>query len=614
MDIVTIDFETYYDRDFSLSKMQTDEYILDERFEIIGVGLAVNDDPVEWFSGDNMATTAWLQTRLDWSKVAVRCHNTHFDGFILTRHCGIIPALWLDTLSQSRMLYPYLKSHSLANMAKHFGLPDKGTAVVNAMGLRRTDFHPAQLGEYRDYCVHDVALCREMGDQMDKFTPALEMVLIDMTVRMFTEARLVGDTTIMHQLLRDEIARKEALLQEATVDKTIIMSNQKFAERLEFYGVEPPKKISARTGRETYAFAKTDREFTNLLEHDDPNVQALVAARLGTKTTIAETRVAKFIEMSERGPLNVYLNFWGAKTTGRYSGGNKVNWQNLPARGPSAGLRTAIKAPKGCTVLVGDSSNIELRTVMVLAGQWDVVDKIKAGVDLYCDFASKLFNRTITKADVAERFIGKTAMLGLQYGAGAPRFQEMVRIASVSNPLVKPIDSNRAHQIVDLYRQIHHKVVALWAHCDKVALQDIANGCSLVPVDVNGWFITQNQGYGRPGEPGVVYHDLSYDTAGRQWSYTMGRDRVDIYGAKVVENLCQHAAMKIVMWQTARFNRKYPVALSVHDEIVSVIRDEELTEARAYLEECLSMTPSWCGGLIPVIGETGVGVSYGDAK
>jgi DNA polymerase len=262
-------------------------------------------------------------------------------------------------------------------------------------------------------------------------------------------------------------------------------------------------------------------------------------------------------------------------------------------------------------VLVGDSSNIELRTVMALAGQDDVLDKLGAGVDLYCDFASKLFGRTITKADKPERFLGKTAMLGLQYGAGAKRFQEMVRLAKRVDPSVELIDENRAHSIVDLYRSVHWKVVQLWKRCNDVILPDIANGCTMLNVDVNGWFITQWDGFGRPGEPGVMYNELKYD--GKDWTYQMGRQRVNIHGAKVVENLSQHAAMQIVMWQTARINQRYPVKLSVHDEAVCVVRDDELIEARAYMEECLAMTPKWCRS-IPVSCETGIGPSYGDAK
>jgi DNA polymerase len=611
MDILTVDFETFYDKDYSLSKMQTDAYINDDRFEIIGVAVIKNDEPAVWFSGDEEETLHWLWGNYDWANSAVRCHNTLFDGYILTQRFGIRPKLWMDTLGQGRMLLPFLMYHSLANLAKQYAFPDKGTAVVKAIGKRRADFNPMELAEYEDYCKHDTWLCKELGKKFDPFTPPLAMRLIDMTIRMFTEPMLVGDQAKMKQLYDDELLRKEQLLQAADVDRTIIMSNDKFAARLLELGVTPPRKTSKTTGKETYAFAKSDKDFTDLMESDDADVQALVAARLGVKTTIAETRALKFLETAQRGPLPVYLNFWGAKTTGRYSGGNSINWQNIPARGPSAGLRDALLAPVGHTVLVGDSSNIELRTVMALAGQDDVTEKLKNGVDLYCDFASKLFGRTITKADKAERFLGKTAMLGLQYGAGAARFQEMVRLAKRTDPGVELIDLDRAFAIVDLYRSVHYKVVELWKRCDKVILPDIANGCSMMNVDVNGWFVTQWDGFGRPGEPGVMYNDLQHD--GKNWTYTMGKMRVNLHGAKVVENLSQHAAMQIVMWQTARINQRYPVKLSVHDEAVCVVKNDELDEARAYMEECLAMTPKWCRS-IPVACETGVGGSYGDAK
>ena len=611
MDILTVDFETYYDKDYSLSKMQTDAYINYDRFEVIGVAVIKNDEPAVWFSGSEEDTLHWLWGNYDWANSAVRCHNTLFDGYILTQRFGIRPKLWMDTLGQGRMLLPFLQYHSLANLAKQYAFPDKGTAVVKAMGKRRADFNPMELAEYADYCKHDTWLCKELGKKFDPFTPPLAMRLIDMTIRMFTEPMLVGDQAKMKQLYDEELLRKDQLLKAADVDRTIIMSNDKFAARLLELGVTPPRKISNTTGKETYAFAKSDKAFTDLLESDDADVQALVAARLGVKTTIAETRALKFLETAQRGPLPVYLNFWGAKTTGRYSGGNSINWQNIPARGPSAGLRDALLAPDGYTVLVGDSSNIELRTVMALAGQDDVLLKLRDGVDLYCDFASKLFGRTITKADKAERFLGKTAMLGLQYGAGAARFQEMVRLAKRTDPSVELIDLDRAYAIVDLYRSVHYKVVELWKRCDKVILPDIANGCSMLNVDVNGWFVTQWDGFGRPGEPGVMYNDLKHD--GKNWTYTMGKMRVNLHGAKVVENLSQHAAMQIVMWQTARINQRYPVKLSVHDEAVCVVKNEELDEARAYMEECLAMTPKWCRS-IPVACETGVGPSYGDAK
>jgi hypothetical protein len=293
---------------------------------------------------------------------------------------------------------------------------------------------------------------------------------------------------------------------------------------------------------------------------------------------------------------------------------SNCNWQNLPARGPAAGLREAIEAPEGYVLVVGDSSNIELRTVMLLAGQDDVLEKIRKGVDLYCDFASRLFGRPITKTDKPERQLGKVAMLSLQYGAGAARFQEMVRQESRKNPDLKEITLDRAQEIVALYRTIHHKVVDLWNHCQRMVLPAIARGSFGDAVDVNGMFITQNEGFGRPGEPGVVYHDLTFDAKANEWSYTMGKERVRIFGPKVVENLSQHAAMLVVMWQTARINRRYPVKLSVHDEAVCVVPQADAEACKAYMLECLTLAPEWCRKWLPVAGEVGIGRNYAAAK
>jgi DNA polymerase len=613
---LVVDLETYYDAQFSLSKMQTDAYILDPRYHTMGVSVQEDDNEPEWFSGNELATKQWLH-KFPWVDSMAICHHALFDAFALTQRFGIKPKLWACTKFMSYCLYPHLRSYSLANLAKEFGLDDKGTVVHSMIGRTRESLTPEEVERYGEYCKLDVRLTKELSQKFLPHMPVLELAVIDMTIRMFTEPKFEGDKRLLQKLYDDEIERKALILAKSGLDKETLMSNPKLAKALQALGVEPPMKLSAKTGKFTYAFAKTDAGLTALLEHANPDVQALVSARLGVKSTIAETRAKTMLDTAMRGKLPVYLNYWGAKVTGRHSGGNDINWQNLPSRIAAVGVRDAIRAPAGHTIVVGDSSNIELRVAMFAAGQKDVMQKIVDGQDLYCDFASKMYGRIITKADKKERFMGKLAMLSLQYGAGHTKFREMVR--QQTGDLIPERD---AQDVVNLYRRVHYKIVDMWARMNDTILPEIANGCpNLLPVDVNAWCICAGEGFGVAGGPGVRYHNLQRaHREGRgggmemQWVYTLGAKEVKIYGGKAFENYCQHVARQIVMWQTTRIHRRFPVALSVHDEAVCVVRDDEVQECIDHATECLSTAPPWCRGNIPLACEIGHGATYGDAK
>lgn len=528
----TIDFETYYDKEYSLSKMQTDEYVLDYRFEIIGVGVKVSGEVAQWFSGTLDEVRDFLQNAFDWTKVPVCFHNAHFDGFICTQRLNLKPCLVTDTVALARMHYPWWKRYALKAVAENLHLGAKGTEVATFIGYTREDFTPSELERYGNYCKNDVSLTHMIAELLLEITPLVEVMMIDMTTRMFIEPQLKGDTARLIAYHEKVLRDKEDLLEKAVADKEQLMSNEKFAERLMDSGIDPPRKISKRTGKENWAFAKSDKEFTALLECGIPEVETLVAARLGVKSTISETRALRLIHASQRGLLPVHLNHWGAKTTGRLSGGNKMNWQNIPARGDGAEIRQCIIAPPGYKIVVGDSSNIELRVAMVCAGETNAVRMLRNNEDLYCDFASKMYGRKITKDNKTERNLGKVAMLSLQYGSGAKTFRQMVRTMAKMD-----ISQEEAERIVQLYRYVHTNIVKLWRYCEDGTLNDIHNGNPLQPVDVNGWVLTTKKGYAIPGLPGVCYNKLHRGQDGG-WQYDMGGKPVHIYGGKVVENLC----------------------------------------------------------------------------
>lgn len=313
MDIITIDFETYYSKEFSLSKMTTESYIRDPRFQIIGVSAKVNDGPIEWITGETPIIRRRLK-ELNLDNNAVLCHNTAFDGAILSWVLDIHPKFLLDTLSMARPHTGLTVGGSLRALAVQYNLGEKGTEIYNTLGKRREDFTDEELEAFGEYCRQDVNLTWKLYQVLLPLTPPKELYLINLCLRMFTEPKLLLDKPRLEAHLANVREKKAELMAKVTADRTEIMSNPRFAELLKAEGVEPPMKVSPTTGKQTYAFAKTDEAFKALLDHPNENVQALVACRLGCKSTIEETRTESLIGVAERGPLPIMLNYYGGAT------------------------------------------------------------------------------------------------------------------------------------------------------------------------------------------------------------------------------------------------------------------------------------------------------------
>ena len=166
MNLITIDFETYYDKGtFSLSKMTTEEYVRDDQFQVIGVAVKVNDQETEWASGTHEQIKKFLLS-FPWDDSMMLAHNTMFDGFIMSDRFGIYPKAYADTLCMGRALHGVEVGGSLAALAERYQLGQKGDEVIAASGLRRVDFPEEQLSKYGDYCINDVNLTHKLFHAM----------------------------------------------------------------------------------------------------------------------------------------------------------------------------------------------------------------------------------------------------------------------------------------------------------------------------------------------------------------------------------------------------------------------------------------------------------------
>ena len=606
--MITIDFETYYSREYSLTRLTTEEYVRDPQFQVIGVAVKVNSEPAEWFSGDLQETAEWL-AQFDWGNHFVLAHNAQFDAAILTWVFGQKPKAWLDTLSMARAMFGMTVGGSLAKLVEHFGLGAKGLEVNDAKGLRREDFPIDQLTQYGEYCKNDVELTYKLYYEMSSF-PTIEKRLIDITIRMFSDPLLELDVDKLESHLVEVKERKEKLFVEANITKEVLNSSAKFAELLIANNVRPPIKISPATGKDTFAFAKSDAEFMALLEHPNETVQALVAARVGAKSTLEETRTERFISIARRGHIGgalrrlpIPLKYYAAHT-GRWGGSDKVNLQNLPSRGTEGGkLKRCIVAPRGHVIIDCDSSQIEARVLAWLAGQTNVLKKFLDKEDVYRYMAAQMFGKAPEEINDEERFIGKTTVLGAGYGMGGIKFQ--AQLATMG----KNVDIDTCKFFIRQYRAANPQIAKWWNHLTQVLELMMHNK----PADVDTVELMTLEpftGISLPNGLMQNYPELARHSNG-DYTYQTRMGPNKIYGGKVAENLCQAVARCIIGEQIVQIEKRYRVVLTVHDAIACVVHEDEAHEARAYIEECMRTSPAWAQGL-PLNCESGMARNYGD--
>lgn len=654
-----LDFETAYGNHpvtgdvLGFGRQTTEEYVRHPLFKVHGLGVKVGSDPTFYVHGQEMLD---FLAKHPWYRSMAVAHHAHFDGFVLNELYGVRPAFWGDTLSMGRALFPYA-SASLDSLSQLLGLGAKGdelSTVKDKWGL--TEEEQRVLG---GYCCNDVDLTAKLFEVMAQGYPLSELAQIDLTVRMFTEPVIEVDRGVLVREYRRELRALRALLKACGVEKSVLASNDQFAALLLKLGVEPPKKLSAakvKDGRVSaesagtapagllpsfsakgliaqevkkafgaeaakeklayarkmypwaYAFGKGDEQFKMLCEHPDESVRLIVEARIGAKSTIKATRTKRFFKIGARGAFPVYLNYYGADT-GRWSGGDKQNAQNLPRvnkKDPDSGaLRKSWVAPPGHLLAVRDLGQVEARMNAYWAGQEDLLDLFRADGDPYNRQASLIYGYEVDRKKdefQLEGMAGKASVLGCGYGMGWSKFQESLRIGFMGMPSIlftqeqalklgadvdvfrygksykkdfaylgdealamKPLNvSAEDHlwhcaavkKIVDGFRQSNWAIKAGWKEAGE-ALYAILRG-EEVTVGKRNMIYTCRQGFRLPNGMAIQYNKLRVDKS-RRFHYCKNDQRkewVDLYGGKAVENIVQALSRIVLSDQMARVNHR----------------------------------------------------------
>ena len=647
--ILTLDFETYWDsKTYTLSKMTTEEYIRHETFLPFGFCAHIygSAEPIRWVSRQDIPE---FLAGIDWGRTAVLAHNAQFDISILSWVYNIRPCFIFDTLSMARALRGVEVGNSLAKLATDFGLPEKGRAVYSTDGLSELDGHLES--ELAEYCKHDVYLCERIFERLEEGYPKSELRLIDMTLKMYTQPRLILDAEMLSVAIDKEKEQRGRLLEKLEIDEADLASNPKFAKLLTQLGVVPPVKTSKTTGKQALALAKNDALFQALLNGENEDVALLCEARLKVKSTSERTRAQRFLDIAGRGTLPVPLSYYGA-STGRWtaSKGSAINMQNLK-RGSF--LRKAIMAPDGCQLVVGDLSQIEPRVLAWLSDSHSLLDIFKSGADPYARFGADMFGVPgMTKDSHPDlRQSAKSALLGAGYQLGwasfaaqlltgflgAPpvmygtkfaknlgirsddvlgfigyhkNFVRMMEIPHTCSEYDLGIHCIVAKVIIDRYRAVSQPIVAFWNLCQHLIEYSLYGG---KPYEIK--CLQFSKGAIRlPSGMKLLYPDLrpSKDDEGRlQWVY--GKDATKLYAGKITNNVTQAVARCVMTDGMLRVQKKYFVAGTVHDELIAVVPDEEVEFAKTWVLAQMTMEPKYLPG-IPLNADGGANRRYGLAK
>lgn len=629
-DILTIDFETFYSTEYSLTKKKynTSSYIRDELFKVHCVGVKDGTKPTEWFDGKD---TAKVLKKYGAKSRPVMAHNMAFDGFIMSEHYGVVAPYYLCTLSMARALHGTLSRNDLDTVSRLYGRGGKVAPknLKKVKGLR--DLPEDLLIGLAEYMCGDVDECYAIGEVQLEVFPDKELDVIDWTIRQFCDPILQVNPTLIQEELEDEISGKASKrrivaalesiqgLISADADSSdkavtdMLQSADKFAAALESLGVDPPVKLN-KDGELTYAFAKNDLAFQDLLEHEDDRVVSLVEARLATKSTIGETRARRMLELAGK-PVPVAYNYCGAHTT-RWSGGNKLNFQNFQRQGfnndksldlTTGRLRRSIVAPDGYVLVVCDSAQIEARVLVWLAGQLDIIAAFANGEDVYKRMASQIYGVPVDEITKDQRFIGKIAVLGLGYGMGWRKFQATLAMGTMGPAVF--IDDREAQRIVNMYRKAADKVTEMWRRAediltDMIHKQEGQYRC-IEWDDQSVWL---------PNGLGLHYYALNatFDPDRDKFTDFQYRERGKyrkIYGGLFTENIVQALARVIIAEQLLEVQKKYRVVMTTHDELVALAPAKNAQKCLDFMLKTMSTAPDWAEGL-PLSAEGGFDTCY----
>jgi len=621
-DLLVLDFEVYYDTEYSLSRLSTIEFITDKRFEFTGIGTAWNmgDRFAPMFNHNVPTIVRALQKTAgrDLERATIIVANAKFDITILKEKFEIDPPYVVDIQDLARY-YDSRMRHHLKDLAKLFEIGVKGN-TEDFKGFHLSDMNEEKRTALGNYCKNDIVLESEVFLRLLPLltNPKMELALARHTLGLYLNAPFTFDFHLAKQLGHDMDALLLTKLFACGHSHEDISGNNSFAAILEA-ALPDDQHVPTKHGKRglTPCFAKSDVEFQELLKHPDPKVRALCEARQAVRSWPSHTkRIASMRNQAEcsGGKLRVPLRYYGCHT-GRWSGGEGINLTNLGGRGRAGSgnhpliskVRNLLSAGPEHMLLIADSAQIEARVLAWLAGQNDLIAGFANNEDIYSQFATVLFRSPVRKptnddpkpvADLLNirRGFGKDAILGAGYGMGASKFydrcysNEELRPSFESGQFTVPF----IETLISTYRKTYCKIPEFWGDVEsKFRLVIKYPGKEL---SYGGMKFTNTRGtvvLTLPSGRNLFYRHAHLDKTGTI-KYLWGA----LWGGSITENIVQSVSRDLlVYWLLQCEYRGTRIIFHCYDELVGIAEESKAEYELERMKQIMTTTPEWAEGL-----------------
>ena len=461
MSYLFLDFETFSEAD--LKKVGSYAYAEHPSTEVLICTYAFDDEPVQvWDCTDGSDMPGDLHRALRRlvkpnCRIKMVWHNGGLFDRLIMKHCWGFDIPVSNTIDTMIWAFRHALPGSLDALCEVLGVSadnakdKRGKALIQRFSkptpknykIRRytAETHPDEWALFIKYAVSDITAMREVFHKLPRWGNSE-----------FEDRVLELDQLINDRGFKVDVALAEAAIEAVEKHKAQLQeeAQRKYGGSLTGKDFLPILRELAPAHRIHNAQKST---LNDLLADDDlpDDARTIIEMRLGAASTASTKYNPLLLGRSSDDRRRGCLQYGGAKRTLRWAG-KGFQPQNL-ARGyyhddeldkgisallkgrahrrfdvaklTASTVRSCIIPEAGHKFVVADYSNVEGRGLAWLAGEETALDTFRAGLDIYCVTAGKMFG--MDPDDIKKNFkeirqIGKACELGLGYEGGVGAF------------------------------------------------------------------------------------------------------------------------------------------------------------------------------------------------